>query len=184
MNTRKGLVDEASAGLLLRGETNIRRKTHRTIKDSTPQTTPAYLTRWKYTTRQQQALSTMPIGLNSLPFKTKKQLSKSWIAHLGPITKLLNLEKETTLIPTIADRPKLLSTLVHNCKEYSAALWEELGHSLISALTAHSGNKNQQFGSPLLKSYAIKPPFIKLHLKGKSVQLMVHLLQEIKCTVI
>jgi hypothetical protein len=76
--------------------------------------------------------------------------------------------------------------LVHNCEDYSAALWEELGHGLTSALVAHSGNEIPTILlTPLEIIYNKIHPSIKLHLKEKPVQLMlVHLVQEIKRNII
>jgi len=60
--------------------------------------------------------------------------------------------------------------LVHNCEDYSAALWEELGHGLTSALVAHSGNEipTRQL-TPLEIIYNKIHPSIILHLKEKPV---------------
>jgi hypothetical protein len=56
-------IDEASAGLLLRGETNIsrHRKTNRAIKDATFETArPTSLEERTEFSTQQQTLTTMP----------------------------------------------------------------------------------------------------------------------------
>jgi hypothetical protein len=76
--------------------------------------------------------------------------------------------------------------LVHNCEDYSAALWEELGHGLTSALVAHSGNEIPTIQlTPLEIIYNKIHPSIILHLKEKPVQLtLVHLVQEIKRDII
>ena len=76
--------------------------------------------------------------------------------------------------------------LVHNCEDYSAALWEELGHGLTSALVAHSGNEIPTVQlTPLEIIYNKIHPSIILHLKEKPVQLtLVHLVQEIKSDII
>jgi hypothetical protein len=83
-------------------------------------------------------------------------------------------------------QPETIEHLLHNCEEYSAELWIELGHSLTAALTTHSGNEILTIPfSPLEIIYNKIHPSIKLHLTEKSIQLMtIHLVQKIKRDII
>jgi hypothetical protein len=186
-------VEEAAAGLLLRGEANISRhfrKTNREIKDAALETAPAYLTRRAdrvfYPTTETYNNAYNIIGMNSLPSKTKETAFQILNRTTWTNNKAYKSGTRDTPDCDYCGQVETIEHLIHNCEEYSAALWEELGHSLTAALTAHSGNEIPTIQlTPLEIIYNKIHPSLKLHLQEKSVQLiLVHLVQEIKRDII
>jgi hypothetical protein len=137
----------AAASLLLRGESNISRhyrKTNRVIKDASLGTAPAYLTRRKdrvfYPTAETFNNAYNIIGMNSLPSKTKETAFQILNCTTWTNNKAFKSGKRDNPNCDYCGQPETIEHLLHNCEEYSAEVWTELGHSLIAALTTHSGN--------------------------------------------
>jgi hypothetical protein len=191
--TDKRHVEVAAAGLLLRGENNISRhyrKANRAIKDASLSTAPAYLTRRKdrvfYPTAETFNNAYNIIGLNSLPSKTKETAFQILNRTIWTNNKAYKSGKRENPNCDYCNQPETVEHLIHNCEEYSAELWTELGHSLTAALTAHSGNEIPTIQlSPLEIVYNKIHPSVKIHLREKQTQLMtIHLVQEIKRDII
>ena len=191
--TDKRHVEVAAAGLLLRGESNISRhyrKTNRATKDASLGTAPAYLTRRKdgvfYPSAETFNNAYNIIGMNSLPSKTKETAFQILNRTTWTNNKAFKSGKRDNPNCDYCGQTETLEHLLHNCDEYSAEVWTELGHSLTAALTTHSGTEipTIQF-TPLEIIYNKIHPSIKLHLKEKPTQLMtIHLVQEIKRDII
>jgi hypothetical protein len=146
--TDKRRVEVAAAGLLLRGESNIShhyRKTNRAIKDASLGTTFTYLTRRKdrvfYPTAETFNNAYNIIGMNSLPSKTKETAFQILNRTTWTNNKAFKYRKRDYPNCDYRDQPQTIEHLLHNCEEYSAEVWTELGHSLMAALTIHSVNE-------------------------------------------
>ncbi len=126
------------------------------------------------------------IRMNSLPSKTKETAFQILNRTTWTNNKAYKSGTRDTPDCDYCGQVETIEHLIHNCEEYSAALREELGHSLTSALTAHSGNEIPTIQlTPLEIIYNKIHPSLKLHLQEKSVQLIqVHLVQEIKPDII
>jgi hypothetical protein len=186
-------VEHVSAGLLLKGETNISRhyrKTLRTIKDETIKIAPAYSTRRKdgvfYPTTETFNKAYGIIKMSSLPSKTKETAFQILNRTIWTNNKAFKSGSRDTPECDYCGQVETMEHLLYNCDEYSAPLWTELGQCITTALMTHSGNDlaTIQF-SPLEIIYNKIHPTIKVHLKEKSIQLMIiHLIQEVKRDII
>ncbi len=154
------------------------------------ETAPAYLTRRAdrvfYPTTEMYNNAYNIIGMNSLPSKTKETAFQILNRTTWTNNKAYKSGTRDTPDCDYCGQVETIEHLIHNCEDYSAALWEELGHSLTSALTAHSGNEIPTIQLTSLEIIYNKiHPSLKLHLQEKSVQLiLVHLVQEIKRDII
>jgi hypothetical protein len=182
-------VEYVSAGLLLRGEANISRhyrKTLRAAKDDTIKTAPAYSTRIQdgvfYPTVETFTKAYNIIGMNSLPSKTKETAFQTLNRTIWTNNKAFKSKSRNNPNCDYCGQTETVEHLLHDCKEYSAPLWDEFGRCLTRTLTTYSGNEMATIKlTPLEIIYNKIHPAVKIHLKEKSVQLMViHLIQEIK----
>ncbi len=78
--------------------------------------------------------------MNSLPSKTKETAFQILNRTTSTYNKAYKSGKRDYPNCNHRSQPETIEPLLHNCEEYSLQLWTELGHSLTSALTAHSGN--------------------------------------------
>jgi hypothetical protein len=121
----------------LRGENNISRhyrKTNRAIKGASLGTAPSYLTRRKdrvsYPTAEIFSNAYNIIGMNSLLSKTKETAFQIWNRTTWTNNKAFKSGKRDNHNCDHCGQPGTIEHLLHNCEEYSAELWTELGHSL------------------------------------------------------
>ncbi len=159
-------------------------------KQGNQETDPAYLTRQKdrvfYPTTETYNKTYNIIGMNSLPSKAKETAFQILNRTTRTNNKAYKSGKKDNPNCDHCGEPETIEHLLHDCEEYSAQLWTELGYSFRFALTAHSGNEitTIQF-TPLEIIHNKIHPSIKLHLKEKPTQLMaIHLVQEIKRDII
>jgi hypothetical protein len=126
------------------------------------------------------------IGIKSLPSKTKEMAFQILNRTTWTNNKAYKSGKRDNPNCDYCGQPETTEQLVHNCEEYSAELWKELGHSLTAALISHSGKEIPTIKlSPLEIIYNKIHPSIKLHLKEKATQLVtIHLVQEVKRDII
>jgi hypothetical protein len=181
-------TEEAAAGLLLRGETNISRhyrKTNRAIKDASLGTVPACHTRRKdgvfYPTTDTHNNAYNIIGISSLPSKTKEIAFQILNPTTWTNNKAHTSGKRDNPDCDNCGQTETIEHLIYNCEEYSMEPWAELGQSLTSALMVHSGNK-----IPTIQLTPLEIIFNKINPSiKKSVQSMIiHLVQEIKRDII
>ncbi len=81
------------------------------------------------------------IGMNSLPSKTKETAFQILNSTTWTNNKAFKSGKRDNPNCDYCGQPETIEHLLHNCEEYSAEVWTELGHSLTAALNTHSGNE-------------------------------------------
>jgi hypothetical protein len=185
----KRQIEEAAAGLLLRGEDNLSRhyrKMNRATKDASLARAPAYHTRRQdgvfYPTMDTFNSAYNIIEMGSLPSKMKETAFQILNRTIWTNKKAYKLGRRDNPNCDNCNQTETIESLIYGCKEYSADLWIELGQSLTHVIIAHTGKAipTIQF-IPLEIIYNKTHPSVKLHIKEKPIQSIVaHLMQEIK----
>ena len=189
----KRQVEEAAAGLLLRGEDNLSRhyrKMNRAAKDASLGSAPAYHTRRQdgvfYPTIDTFNNAYNIIEMGSLPSKTKETAFQILNRTIWTNNKAHKSGRRDNPNCDKCNQTETIEHLIYGCEEYSADLWTELGQSLTHVIVAHTRKAipTIQF-TPLEIIYNKTHPSIKLHIKEKPIQnIIAHLTQEIKRDII
>jgi exonuclease III len=182
-----------SAGLLLRGETNMSRgyrKTLRNIKDSTIKIAPAYHTRRQdgvyYPTIETFNKAYNIIQLSSLPSKTKETSFQIINRTIWTNNKAFKSGSRENPECEYCGQIETMEHLIHDCENYSTPLWIELGECLTRTLRTTTGKDIAEIRlTPLEIIFNKIHPSIQVHIKEKPLQqILLHLLQEVKRDII
>jgi len=178
-----------SAGLLLRGETNMSRgyrKTLRNIKDIAP----AYHTRRQdgvyYPTIETFNKAYNIIQLSSLPSKTKETSFQIINRTIWTNNKAFKSGSRENPECEYCGQIETMEHLIHDCENYSTPLWIELGECLTRTLRTTTGKDIAEIRlTPLEIIFNKIHPSIQVHIKEKPLQqILLHLLQEVKRDII
>jgi hypothetical protein len=189
----KRQVEEAAAGLLLRGEDNLSRhyrKMNRAAIDASLGSAPAYHTRRQdgvfYPTIDTFNNAYNIIEMGSLPSKTKETAFQILNRTIWTNNKAHKSGRRDNPNCDNCNQTETIEHLIYGCEEYSADLWTELGQSLTHVIIAltRKAIPTIQF-TPLEIIYNKTHPSVKLHIKEKPIQnIVAHLTQEIKRDII